>query len=55
MLGGSVADRVLAAADDYPREAAFYGAAARLRPAYATPDDDGRRSRPWLRVYRIYP
>ena len=55
VLGGSVADRVLAAAEDYPREAAFYRAAARLRPAYATPDDDGRRSRPWLRVYRIYP
>ena len=27
---------------------------ARLRPAYATPDDEGRRSRPWVRVYRIY-
>ena len=55
VLGGSVADRVLAAADAYPREAAFYREVARLEPAYATPDDDGRRSRPWLRVYRIYP
>jgi 4-amino-4-deoxy-L-arabinose transferase-like glycosyltransferase len=55
VLGGSVADRVLAAADEYPREAAVYGEVGRLRPVYATPADDGGRPRPWLRVYRIYP
>ena len=55
VLGGSVTDRVLAAADAYPREAAFYRAVARLEPAYATPGETGRPSRPWLRVYRIYP
>ncbi len=55
VVGGSVTDRVLAAADRYPREARFYRSLDRLSPAYATPSQPGRRSRPWLRVYRIYP
>jgi 4-amino-4-deoxy-L-arabinose transferase-like glycosyltransferase len=55
VVGGSVADRVLAAASDYPREARFYRALERLLPAYATRSEPGRRPRPWLRVYRIYP
>ena len=55
VVGESVADRVLAAASHYPREARFYRALERLRPAYATRGDPGRRPRPWLRVYRIYP
>jgi 4-amino-4-deoxy-L-arabinose transferase-like glycosyltransferase len=53
VLGGSVADRVLAAASHYPREALFYRAFERLQPAYATPTEPGHRARPWLRVYRI--
>ncbi|HET8741664.1 MAG TPA: glycosyltransferase 87 family protein [Gaiella sp.] len=53
VVGGSVTDRVLAAAGDYPREARFYRAVASLRPAYTAPSS--RRGRPWLRVYRIYP
>jgi hypothetical protein len=55
VVGGGVTDRVLAAADHYPREARFYGSLERLSPAYATPSEAGRRPRPWLRVYRIYP
>jgi 4-amino-4-deoxy-L-arabinose transferase-like glycosyltransferase len=53
VVGGSVTDRVLAAAGDYPREARFYRAVASLRPAYTAPSSG--RGRPWLRVYRIYP
>jgi 4-amino-4-deoxy-L-arabinose transferase-like glycosyltransferase len=55
VVGGSVTDRVLAAADRYPREARFYRSLERLSPAYATPSQQGPRPRPWLRVYRIYP
>lgn len=55
VVGGSIADRVLAAADRYPREARFYRRLERMQPAYATPETPGRRERPWLRVYRIYP
>jgi 4-amino-4-deoxy-L-arabinose transferase-like glycosyltransferase len=53
VLGGSVADRILAAAPRYPREARFYRALERMQPAYATRAEPGRRLRPWLRVYRI--
>jgi Glycosyltransferase family 87 len=55
VVGGSVTDRVLAAASHYPREARFYRTLERMEPAYATPAQQGRRARPWLRVYRIYP
>ena len=53
VLGGSVVDRVLAAASHYPREARFYGELERLQPVYATHTERDRRARPWLRVYRI--
>jgi len=55
VVGGSVTDRVLAAASEYPREVRFYRDVARLEPAFTTRDEPGRRARPWLRVYRIYP
>ncbi len=55
VVGGSVADRVLAAASHYPREARFYRELERLTPAYATRPEPGHRPRPWLRVYRVYP
>ena len=55
VVGGSVTDRVLAASADYPRETRFYRALERMRAAYATPEQPGRRERPWLEVYRIYP
>jgi hypothetical protein len=53
VVGGLVTDRVLAAEDEYPREAAFYRSLERLTPAYATRSQPGRRPRPWLRVFRI--
>jgi 4-amino-4-deoxy-L-arabinose transferase-like glycosyltransferase len=53
VVSGVVTDRVLAAADDYPREARFYRSLEALEPAYAVPGSG--RSRPWLRVYRVYP
>ena len=55
VVSGVVTDRVLAAASRYPRETAFYRSLERLRPAFATRAEPGRRARPWLRVYRIYP
>ena len=55
VVGGGVTDRVLEAADRHPHEARFYRSLGRLSPAYATPAKPGRRPRPWLRVYRIYP
>jgi 4-amino-4-deoxy-L-arabinose transferase-like glycosyltransferase len=53
VVGGSVTDRVLAAAAHYPHEARFYRALERTRPAYETTPEPGRRERPWLRVYRL--
>ena len=53
VVSGAVTDRVLAAADDYPREAGFYRSLETLTPAYAVAASS--RGRPWLRVYRIYP
>jgi 4-amino-4-deoxy-L-arabinose transferase-like glycosyltransferase len=55
VVGSSVTDRVLDAADAYPREAQFYRSLAALRPAYAAEVVTGGRERPWVRVYRIYP
>lgn len=53
VVSGSVTDRVLAATQDYPREARFYGSLDRLTPAFAVAPSG--RERPWLRVYRVYP
>ena len=53
VVSGAVTDRVLAAPDDYPREARFYRSLETLSPAYAVAASS--RGRPWLRVYRIYP
>jgi 4-amino-4-deoxy-L-arabinose transferase-like glycosyltransferase len=53
VVSSVVTDRVLRAAVDYPREAAFYRSLERLRPAFATRPDTSGRPRPWLRVYRI--
>ena len=53
VVSGAVTDRVLAAADDYPREAGFYRSLETLTPAYAVAPSS--RGSPWLRVYRIYP
>jgi hypothetical protein len=53
VVSGAVTDRVLAASEDYPREARFYRSLEALTPAYAVAASG--RTRPWLRVYRIYP
>jgi 4-amino-4-deoxy-L-arabinose transferase-like glycosyltransferase len=53
VVSGSVTDRVLAAPDDYPREARFYRSLESLTPAFAV--GPSGRERPWLRVYRVYP
>lgn len=53
VIGGVVTDRVLRAAEHYPREAAFYRSLERLTPAFTASTEPGRRERPWLRVYRL--
>lgn len=53
VVGGVVTDRVLQAAEHYPRETAFYRSLERLTPAFSTSAEPGRRERPWLRVYRL--
>ena len=53
VVTGAVTDRVLAARDHYPREAAFYDALARRtkRLYYLAPGDG--RAGPWVAVYRL--
>jgi 4-amino-4-deoxy-L-arabinose transferase-like glycosyltransferase len=52
IVTGSVTDRVLAARDDYPREAAFYDSLRQVRLAYRVEPGDGRAG-PWVRIYRL--
>lgn len=54
VVSGAVTDRVLAAADRYPRETAFYEALGHGRPPVfaAFPGEDGQGG-PWVRVYRL--
>ena len=53
VVSGAVADRVRAAAGDYPREARFYAELERAaRPVYRI-DADGEYSGPWVAVYRL--
>jgi hypothetical protein len=52
LVSGAIADRVRAARDVYPRDAAFYAALARRTPAVrfaASTHDSG----PWIAVYRL--
>jgi hypothetical protein len=53
VVTGAVADRVLAARDRYPREAAFYDDLRRgaTRRYYVAPGDG--RAGPWVAVYRL--
>jgi len=55
VVGDAVAERVLAAAPHYPREARFYRSLAGLEPAFEARGDTDLRGRRWVRVYRIYP
>lgn len=54
VVSGAVTDRVLAAADRYPRETEFYEALGHgRRPAYAVFPGEGGLAGPWVRVYRL--
>jgi hypothetical protein len=55
LVTGAVADRVLAARSNYPRESAFYDDLAHheQRVYYVAPGGD--RSGPWLALYRLSP
>jgi 4-amino-4-deoxy-L-arabinose transferase-like glycosyltransferase len=54
LVSGAVTDRVLAARDRYPREAAFYDEAENTLETLfeARPGDDGLGG-PWVKVYRV--
>ena len=55
LVTGAVADRVLAARDHYPREAAFYGQLdRRARRVYAVRPGGGLAG-PWVSLYALYP
>ena len=54
LISGAVTDRVLAAADRYPRETSFYASLGHgRRPAYAVFPDGESVGGPWVRVYRL--
>lgn len=54
LISGAVTDRVLAAPDRYPREAAFYEALGHgRRPAYVVLPAKQGLAGPWVRVYRL--
>ena len=52
IVTGSVTDRVLAARDEYPREAAFYDSLRRVRLAYRVDPGDGRAG-PWVAIFQL--
>jgi hypothetical protein len=53
VVTGAVADRVRAAAEDYPREARFYAELDReVRRVYRR-DPGGDYAGPWVAVYRL--
>jgi hypothetical protein len=54
LISGAVTDRVLAAPDRYPREAAFYEELGHgMRPAYVVLSSQRGLAGPWVRVYRL--
>jgi hypothetical protein len=52
IVTGAVADRVLAARKDYPKEAAFYDRLATLTKRLYYVQQDGLNG-PWVAVYRL--
>jgi hypothetical protein len=50
---GAVADRVLAARDDYPFEARFYERLRRLQRVFYVPKDARDLNGPWVAVYKL--
>jgi len=53
VVSGAVADRVRAAASEYPQEAAFYDALDRRARRVFRLDPGGDYSGPWIAVYRL--
>ncbi len=53
LVTGAVADRVLAAADRYPREAAFYGELESASERVLLVSPGGELGGPWVALYRL--
>jgi hypothetical protein len=53
IVTGAVADRVLAAREDYPAEARFYDNLRRLRRVYYVAKDQSELNGPWVAVYKL--
>jgi 4-amino-4-deoxy-L-arabinose transferase-like glycosyltransferase len=53
IVTGAVADRVLAAREDYPAEARFYDNLRRLRRVYYVAKDQSDLNGPWVAVYKL--
>jgi 4-amino-4-deoxy-L-arabinose transferase-like glycosyltransferase len=53
VVTGAVADRVLAAREDYPFEARFYESLKRLQRVFYVRQDQGDLNGPWVAVYRL--
>jgi 4-amino-4-deoxy-L-arabinose transferase-like glycosyltransferase len=53
LVTGDVADRVLAAADRYPREAAFYGELESASERVLLVSPGGELAGPWVALYRL--
>jgi hypothetical protein len=50
---GAVADRVLAAREDYPFEARYYESLRRLKRVFYVRKDQGDLNGPWVAVYKL--
>ena len=55
IVTGAVADRVLAAREDYPFESRFYVSLRRLRRVFYVRKDAPGLNGPWVAVYRVQP
>lgn len=53
VVTGAVADRVLAASEDYPAETRFYQNLRRLKRVYYVGKDQGNLNGPWVAIYRL--
>ncbi|MDQ3821833.1 MAG: hypothetical protein M3321_01165, partial [Actinomycetota bacterium] len=55
IVTGAIADRVLAARDEYPREAAFYDELDAEADRAFSVEAGSDRSGPWVAVYHLSP
>src|SRR5205085_7514440 len=53
IITGAVADRVLAAREDYPVEARFYESLRRLKRVFYVAKDARGLNGPWVAVYKL--